>query len=91
MWVQKSVRLEARSRGFHLVTEEVVREVPELERLAVGLAHVFCRHTSASLALGENASPAVRHDLRVFFDEAVPEDAPYWTHTLEGPTTCPPT
>ncbi len=63
--------------------------MPELARLAVGLAHVFCRHTSASLALGENASPAVRRDLRTFFDAAVPEDAPYWTHTLEGPDDMP--
>jgi len=66
-----------------------VRGVPELERLAVGLAHVFIRHTSASLALGENASPAVRRDLRTFFDAAVPEEAGYWTHTLEGPDDMP--
>ncbi len=66
-----------------------MRGVPELERLAVGLAHVFIRHTSASLALGENASPAVRRDLRTFFDAAVPEEAGYWTHTLEGPDDMP--
>jgi len=89
VWVQHIVRLGARPRGFHLVTEEVVRGVPELERLAVGLAHVFIRHTSASLALGENASPAVRRDLRTFFDAAVPEEAGYWTHTLEGPDDMP--
>jgi secondary thiamine-phosphate synthase enzyme len=84
IWVQRPVRLEARPRGFHLVTEEVVGAVPELERIGVGMAHVFIRHTSASLTLNENASPAVRSDFRSWFDRAVPEDAPYWTHTLEG-------
>jgi secondary thiamine-phosphate synthase enzyme len=83
-WVQREVRLEPRPRGFHLVTAEVERAVPELERIAVGVAHVFIRHTSASLTLNENASPAVRQDFRSWFDDAVPEDAPYWTHTLEG-------
>jgi secondary thiamine-phosphate synthase enzyme len=89
IWVQREVRLEPRPRGFHLVTDEVVSAVPELERIAVGMAHVFIRHTSASLTLNENASPAVRRDFRSWFDEAVPEDAPYWTHTLEGPDDMP--
>jgi secondary thiamine-phosphate synthase enzyme len=89
VWFQRSLRLEARPRGFHLVTEEVLRGLPELGRLTVGLAHVFIRHTSASLALNENASADVRHDLRAFFDAAVPEDAGYWTHTLEGPDDMP--
>ncbi len=89
IWVQRELRLEARPRGFHLVTEEVVAGVPELERIGVGIAHVFIRHTSASLTLNENASPAVRRDFRSWFDDAVPEDAPYWTHTLEGPDDMP--
>jgi secondary thiamine-phosphate synthase enzyme len=63
--------------------------LPELGELGVGLLHVFIRHTSASLTLNENASPDVRDDFGAFFDDAVPEDAPYWTHTIEGPTTCP--
>ena len=84
IWVQREVRLEPRPRGFHLVTDEVVDAVPELERIGVGMATVFIRHTSASLTLNENASPAVRRDFRSWFDDAVPEDAPYWTHTLEG-------
>ena len=58
--------------------------MPEIGRVAVGMAHVFIRHTSASLTLNENASPAVRRDFRTWFDRAVPEDAPYWEHTLEG-------
>jgi secondary thiamine-phosphate synthase enzyme len=84
IWVQRPVRLEPRPRGFHLVTDEVVDAVPELERIEVGMANVFIRHTSASLTLNENASPAVRRDFRSWFDRAVPEDADYWTHTLEG-------
>ncbi|TMM12565.1 MAG: YjbQ family protein [Actinobacteria bacterium] len=84
MWIQREVRLEPRPRGFHLVTGEVEAAVPEIGRVAVGMAHVFIRHTSASLTLNENASPAVRRDFRTWFDRAVPEDAPYWEHTLEG-------
>ena len=89
IWVQREVRLDARPRGFHLVTDEVERGVPELSDIGVGLAHVFIQHTSASLALNENASPDVRRDFRSWFDDAVPEDAPYWTHTLEGPDDMP--
>ena len=89
MWVQREVRLGPRPRGFHLVTDEVVEAVPEIRRIGVGLVHVFIRHTSASLTLNENASPDVRRDFESYFDAAVPEDAPYWTHTLEGPDDMP--
>ncbi len=84
MWVQRAVILQARPRGFHLVTGEIVEAVPELRELRVGMANVFIRHTSASLTLNENASPDVRRDFESWFNEAVPEGAPYWTHTLEG-------
>jgi secondary thiamine-phosphate synthase enzyme len=84
MWVQRSVDLEARPRGFHLVTREIVDAVPELSKLQVGLLHLLIQHTSASLALNENASPDVRRDFSAWFDRAVPEGASYWTHTLEG-------
>ena len=84
MWVQHRVRLAARPRGFHLVTREVEAAVPELAEAKVGLVHVFIRHTSAALALNENASHDVLRDFASWFDAAVPEDAPYWTHTLEG-------
>ncbi len=84
MWVQRGVTLEARPRGFHLVTRQIVEAVPELGELRVGMAHVFIRHTSASLTLNENASPDVRRDFESWFNEAVPARAPYWTHTLEG-------
>jgi secondary thiamine-phosphate synthase enzyme len=84
MWIQRTIRFSARSRGFHLVTGEVVDALPELRQLSVGLVHLLIQHTSASLALNEDASPDVRHDFETWFDRAVPEGAPYWTHTLEG-------
>jgi secondary thiamine-phosphate synthase enzyme len=84
VWVQREIRLEPRPRGFHLVTREVLGAMPELGDVRVGLLHLLIAHTSASLALNENASPDVRRDFESWFNEAVPEGAPYWTHTLEG-------
>jgi secondary thiamine-phosphate synthase enzyme len=84
MWLQREITLRPRPRGFHLVTDEVVRAVPELADVEVGIAHVFIKHTSAGLTLNENASPDVRRDFATWFDQAVPDGAPYWTHTLEG-------
>jgi secondary thiamine-phosphate synthase enzyme len=89
IWVQRDVRLAAVPRGFHLVTREIERSVPELGEIGVGLAHVFIRHTSASLTLNENASGDVRRDFESWANEAVPEDASYWTHTTEGPDDMP--
>ena len=89
MWLQRRIVLDARPRGFHLITGEIERELPELGELSIGLAHLFLQHTSASLTLNENASGDVRRDFESFFDEAVPEDAPYWTHTAEGPDDMP--
>jgi secondary thiamine-phosphate synthase enzyme len=89
MWLQRQIRLEPRPRGFHLVTDEVLDGVPELRELRVGLAHVFIKHTSASLSLNENASPDVRRDFREWFDRAVPDGADYFAHTLEGPDDMP--
>ena len=89
MWTQRDIELEPRPRGFHLVTREVVSGLPELGDVSVGLLHLFIRHTSASLSLNENASPDVRRDFESWFSRAVPEDAAYWTHTLEGPDDMP--
>jgi secondary thiamine-phosphate synthase enzyme len=89
MWRQRQFRLSPRPRGFHLVTNEIADAVPELEGLRVGLAHLHILHTSASLTLNENASPDVRRDFAGWFDSAVPEDAPYWSHTAEGPDDMP--
>jgi secondary thiamine-phosphate synthase enzyme len=89
MWIQREITLRPRPRGFHLVTGEVESALPELRDVRVGIAHLFIRHTSASLTLNENASPDVRRDFESFFNDAVPEDAPYWTHTTEGPDDMP--
>ena len=89
MWIGRDIQLAARPRGFHLITAELVDALPELSQLAVGLLHVQILHTSASLTLNENASPDVRADFESWFDRAVPEDAPYWRHTLEGPDDMP--
>jgi secondary thiamine-phosphate synthase enzyme len=88
-WVQREIRLEPRPRGFHLVTGEVLEALPELAELEVGLLHLLLRHTSASLTLNENASSDVRRDFESWFNETVPEDASYWTHTTEGPDDMP--
>jgi len=85
MWAQREVALDPRPRGFHLVTGEVERAVPELRDVQVGMAHVFIRHTSAALTVNENADPSVRRDFRTWFDRAVPDDADYFEHTTEGP------
>jgi secondary thiamine-phosphate synthase enzyme len=89
MWLQREISLAPRQRGFHLVTAEVVDALPDLRRIDVGLLHLLIRHTSASLALNENASPDVRRDFETWFNQAVPEGARYWTHTLEGPDDMP--
>jgi secondary thiamine-phosphate synthase enzyme len=87
-WFQREITLQARPRGVHLVTSEVVDALPELRELQIGLAHLFIRHTSASLTLNENASPDVRRDFEAWLNVAVPEDFA-WTHTLEGPDDMP--
>jgi secondary thiamine-phosphate synthase enzyme len=89
MWLQREIRLTPRPRGFHLVTAEVSAALPELAELRVGLLHLHLLHTSAALTLNENASPDVRRDFAAWFDRTVAEDAPYWTHTLEGPDDMP--
>ena len=84
MWFQKEIRLQARGRGFHLVTDEVLRQLPELGSLSVGMLNVFIKHTSASLTINENADPSVRQDFEGFFSRTVPENEPYYQHVDEG-------
>ncbi len=84
MWIQKSISLQAKPRGFHLVTQEILRQVPELGAINVGLMHVFIQHTSASLSINENADPTVRTDFEQFFNQVVPENEPYYQHMDEG-------
>jgi secondary thiamine-phosphate synthase enzyme len=89
MWVQRQITLRPRSRGFHLIGDEIASELPELGELGVGLLHLLIQHTSASLALNENASPDVRTDLEAWFSDAVREDPSFWQHSLEGPDDMP--
>lgn len=88
-WIQRQFALRPRPRGFHLVTGEVLGQLPELGELRVGMLHLFIRHTSASLTINENASPDVRGDMERHFNVMVPEDAPYYRHTDEGPDDMP--
>jgi secondary thiamine-phosphate synthase enzyme len=87
-WIQRKIDLSAHARGFHLVTREVVAALPELAQIDVGLLHIFLQHTSASLAINENADPDVPGDLEASLSAIVPEDFPY-EHTLEGPDDMP--
>ena len=84
MWLQKEISLDARPRGFHLITGELLRELPELREFKVGMMNVFILHTSASLTLNENADPTVRDDFESWFNRAVAENEPYYRHRDEG-------
>ena len=84
MWIQKDIQLKAKTRGFHLVTHEILKQIPELQDIHVGLINIFIKHTSASLTINENADPTVRHDFESHFNTFVPENQPYYKHTLEG-------
>lgn len=84
MWIQKKITLKPYPRGFHLITDEIVKALPELAETSVGLLQVFVQHTSASLTINENADPTVRADFERFFTRTVPEDEPYYEHTYEG-------
>lgn len=89
MWVQKKIVLSPKPRGFHLITRELLAHLPELKDFRIGLAQFFLCHTSASLTINENADPSVRTDMEEHFSHAVPENAPYYEHTLEGPDDMP--
>ncbi|UKA28982.1 secondary thiamine-phosphate synthase enzyme YjbQ [Photobacterium damselae] len=84
MWQQKQIELTAKSRGFHLISDEIEQQLPELAQYTVGLCHIFILHTSASLTINENADPTVRSDLEAHINKLIPERAPYYRHTYEG-------
>ncbi len=86
---QKEIKLKARVRGFHLVTDEILSHFSEIEEIEIGLLQVFIKHTSASLTINENADPTVREDFESHFNKMVPENQPYYKHTLEGPDDMP--
>jgi secondary thiamine-phosphate synthase enzyme len=84
MWLQKSDKLQAKSRGFHLVSDEILEALPEISSINVGLLHLFLQHTSVSLGINENADSSARRDMESHFNQLAPEDAPYYEHTYEG-------
>jgi secondary thiamine-phosphate synthase enzyme len=89
MIIQKEFYLKERKRGFHLITDEILSNLPEIKEIQTGLLHVFIKHTSASLTINENADPTVRTDFESHFNKYVPENAPYYKHDTEGPDDMP--
>ncbi len=83
-WIQHIIRLKPRPRGFHVITDEVLSQLPELRHIEIGQLHLFIQHTSASLAINENVSPEVRRDFERHLTEIVPEGPHHYEHTLEG-------
>ena len=84
MWFQKEITLKPRSRGFHLITAEILALLPEMRGIKIGMMNVFIKHTSASLTINENAAPDVRVDFESYFNHAVPENESYFQHLDEG-------
>ena len=83
-WFQKEIKLRPQSRGFHLITNEILNQLPEIANINIGLAHLLLKHTSASLTLNENFDPDVREDMESFFNHTVKANEPYYLHTSEG-------
>ena len=74
MWLQKEISLRSRNKGFHLITDEILSNIPEIHQIKIGVVHILLKHTSASITLNENADPDVRTDMKNYFDEIVPEN-----------------
>ena len=89
MWLQKNIQIGPCSRGFHIITNHIINKVPEIEKINIGVLHLFIKHTSASLTLNENSDQTVRKDFENHFNELVPENQPYYQHTFEGPDDMP--
>ncbi len=88
-WLQREFKLLSKTRGFHLITDIIISEVPEIKSFEVGMMHVFIKHTSASLTINENADPTVRLDFESHMNKMVPENMPYYLHNYEGPDDMP--
>ena len=86
---QETIQLKAKPRGFHLIDHEILQQLPKLASSGIGILHLFIQHSSASLTINENADPTVRSDMESHFNKFVPENAPYYRHTYEGPDDMP--
>ncbi len=84
MWIQKSFSISSHSRGFHLITDDILRNTEGIKNIKIGILHLFIKHTSASLTINEDADPTVRADFESHFNQIVPENQPYYKHTFEG-------
>ena len=84
MWMQQSIILSPKTRGYHLVTEEVSAQLEGLKNVKKGLLHLFIQHTSASITINENADPTVRQDLETHINKMVPDNMAYYVHNYEG-------
>ena len=89
MWIQKKISLTPRSRGFHIITDNILENIPELKDFKAGILQLFIKHTSASLTINENADPTVRIDFESHFNILAPENKNYYKHTFEGPDDMP--
>ena len=89
MWYQKEIILKNKNRGFHLITNEIIQNFSELNKVSIGLLHLFIKHTSASLTVNENYSQNVRNDFETYFNKMVPEGSQYYSHVEEGPDDMP--
>ena len=88
-WAQKEIVLPAFERGYHIITNLILNEIEELKEINIGIAYIFIKHTSASLTINENADPTVRLDFESHINNMIPENAPYYKHTIEGPDDMP--
>ena len=89
MWIQKEISLNPKPRGFHLITNEIIQNIKEIGDISIGTMEIFIKHTSASLTINEDADPTVRDDFESHFNQIIPENAPYYKHTIEGPDDMP--
>ncbi len=89
IWHQKEISLNPKSRGFHLITDEILKQISEIKKIKIGTVHIFIKHTSASLTINENADPTVRLDIESQFNILVPENQTYYKHNTEGPDDIP--
>ena len=89
MWLQREIILDAKKRGFHIVTNEIISKLSEINDIKVGLLNLFIKHTSASLTINENADLDVRVDFESHFNHTVPENQYFYQHTYEGPDDMP--
>ena|SRR3990170_6091769 len=83
-WYQKEISLKPRGRGFHLITDEVMGQIPEIKNIKTGLMHILIKHTSASITINENFDPDVRSDMEKYFNKTVKENEPWYDHNSEG-------